>query len=137
MTREQKIEAFTLLIDGFTYKQIGEHMGCTKQCVQETLANCIRGRKSRLEGCVYPNMANCMMSKKTTLTELYKVLHPDEPKIKNGDISYIKRRLQGTTNFSAKEWLKLSNYFGISVEKLMMEEYAECVNSEVQEDGSI
>lgn len=124
MTREQKIEVFTLLIDGFTYKQIGEHMGCTKQCVQETLANCIRGRKSRLEGCIYPNIANCMMIEKTTLTRLYEVLRPNEPKDRGCKISYIKRRLQGRTDFSAKEWLKLSNYFGMPVEKLMItEEY--------------
>lgn len=37
MTREQKIEAFTLRLDGFTFEQIAEHMGCTSQYIQGML----------------------------------------------------------------------------------------------------
>ncbi len=124
MTREQKIEAFTLRLDGFTFEQIAEHMGCTRQYIQGILHSCISEKRSRLDGCIFPNITECMMRTKTTLRGLYKILHPNESKYDSYAAVYIKKRLQGTTNFSAKEWLKLSNYFGMPVEKLMItEEY--------------
>ena len=37
MTRQQKIEAFTMRIDGYSFNQIAEKFGVSRQAVQQIL----------------------------------------------------------------------------------------------------
>ena len=72
MTRDQKIEAFTMRIDGYSYREIADKMGISKQAVQDTLKRCLsRGGwdQAFCEKCVYPNIFKYMQDHKINLSE--------------------------------------------------------------------
>lgn len=59
MTKEQKIEAFRMRLDGCTYQEIGERFGLRKQAVHQSLAHPTR-RVSCPENIAYPGLARWM-----------------------------------------------------------------------------
>ena len=72
MTRDQKIEAFTMRIDGYSYREIADKMGISKQAAQDTLKTCLsRGGwdQAFCEKCVYPNIFKYMQDHKINLSE--------------------------------------------------------------------
>ena len=67
MTREQKIEAFTMRIDGYAYQEIANKMGISRQAVRDCLHESISfdSRNTRLSArCVYPNILKYMRDHK-------------------------------------------------------------------------
>lgn len=54
MTREEKIEAFAMRLDGKTYEEIGKRFGLTKQRIEQILN--VSGRDMSLRGIIYPNL---------------------------------------------------------------------------------
>lgn len=72
MTRDQKIEAFTMRIDGYSYQEIANKMGVSRQAVQDYLQRSISYnlRKVRFCGnCVYPNILKYMQDHKMNLSD--------------------------------------------------------------------
>lgn len=64
MTREQKIEAFTMRLDGYTLEEIGDHFGLTREAIR-----CMFSRITTESGIVkkqyvYPNIAKWMIENK-------------------------------------------------------------------------
>lgn len=59
MTRQEKIIAFTMRIDGASYQQIGDKLGYSKQCVSDTLKRSIKEHDIRMR-CVYPAVGQWM-----------------------------------------------------------------------------
>ena len=73
MTREQKIEAFTMRIDGYAYQEIANKMGISQQAVRDCLLRSISrdSRNTRLFAhCVYPNILKYMCNHKMSLSGL-------------------------------------------------------------------
>lgn len=58
MTREEKIAAFTMRLDGYTCREIGERMGYTGQDISGCLLRVLSGRKSAR--CIYPELSRWM-----------------------------------------------------------------------------
>ena len=62
MTREQKIEMFTMRIDGMTLEEIGERFGLTRERVRQILTRTATGQRSRVSNmvsiCVFPYLVN-------------------------------------------------------------------------------
>lgn len=71
MTRDQKIEAFAMRIDGFTFREIAAKMGVSFQYVQACLQRSIsfESQKARLSArIVYPNILKYMRDHKMNLS---------------------------------------------------------------------
>ena len=58
MTREQKIEAFSLRLDGWTYKRLAEKYGTTPAKIETILRQPRKCAASR--SCIYPRVAEAM-----------------------------------------------------------------------------
>lgn len=74
MTKEQKIEAFSMLMDGKTYSEVGEHFGVTKQRIHQLFPmqrnNKPVCKKEKPLRYIYPNIEKWMRENKVSLAEL-------------------------------------------------------------------
>ena len=74
MTREQKIDAFTMRIDGYTYQEIADKYTVTKQYIQQMLYYiCTKSGVIR-KRYVYPNIYEWMEQNDVTQFKLAKTL---------------------------------------------------------------
>lgn len=122
MNKQQKIEAFSMLLDGSTYDEIGKRFGVSKQYISGLFNDITKvSRSVRLtSGCIYPNLAEKIKYGKFSGVKLFEKLHPEKKFAKHYMSHYLKMRLTGKKEFSAWEWTKLSEIFGEPVEKLMV-----------------
>ena len=60
MTREQKIEAYQMLLDGYTLQAIGEKFGISRQRVLQLFSVKHIRTDAAIESCAYPNIAKWM-----------------------------------------------------------------------------
>lgn len=61
MTREQKIEAFTMRLDGYTLEEIGNRFGITKEAVRSMFSRITTESGIVKKQYVYPNIAKWMI----------------------------------------------------------------------------
>lgn len=54
MTNEQKVEALRMLMDGATYREVGEKFGLTHQRIQQIFSGVLS--KVKKYACIYPNI---------------------------------------------------------------------------------
>lgn len=52
MTREEKIEAYTMRLDGHTLQEIGDKFGVTREYIRQIVGSC--GKTRTIKNCVYP-----------------------------------------------------------------------------------
>jgi hypothetical protein len=110
MTREQKIEAFTMHLDGSSFKSIAGKFGITKQAVEQGLkSTSILGRRRKNE--FYPNVLSWMNHNKVSSLTLAKSLN-----MANATLS---KKLNGTSDFSLRETLKLMEVTGLSFSEII------------------
>ena len=60
MTKEEKLEAFAMLLDGHTLQTVGERFGISKQGVQQMLTVTNIRIDMAARSCVYPNISRWM-----------------------------------------------------------------------------
>ena len=60
MTKEEKLEAFAMLLDGHTLQTVGERFGISKQGVQQMLTVTNIRIDMAAQSCVYPNISRWM-----------------------------------------------------------------------------
>ena len=60
MTKEEKLEAFAMLLDGHTLQTVGERFGISKQGVQQMLTVTNMRIDMAAQSCVYPNISRWM-----------------------------------------------------------------------------
>lgn len=56
MTNTQKMQAFEMRINGYTWDEIGEKLGYAGSSVRDGLTSCIRGATRKPACCIYPNL---------------------------------------------------------------------------------
>lgn len=57
MLREQLVQACTMRADGYTYEEIGKHLGYTKQHIQQELVKMLQTKDYKIsEKTIYPNL---------------------------------------------------------------------------------
>ena len=70
MNREDKIEVFKMRLDGFTYQEIAEKFGVSKQYINQMLQNVISERRNKaVNKIVYPNIANWLKDNDCSISE--------------------------------------------------------------------
>ncbi len=57
MTKEQKLDMFSMHLDGITYEEIGKKYDISKQAVYQIIHPVERARKIQAEQWAYPNVA--------------------------------------------------------------------------------
>ena len=60
LTKEEKLEAFAMLLDGHTLQTVGERFGISKQGVQQMLTVTNIRIDMAAQSCVYPNISMWM-----------------------------------------------------------------------------
>ena len=111
MTREQAIEAFTMRVDGYTYQEIANKFGISRECVQQKLRREINGNKSISKNCIYPGLVNWMRGKGFSAFELNK---------KAGickNIQAFYNRLYGRTGWEMDEIKKILAFTGLTFDE--------------------
>ena len=116
MTRKEKIEAYKMKLDGYTFSQIGEHFGVSKQCVQRCLADCVSPRSDI--NVVFVGLKKWMVENEETPTGFASKINPDK-----ANKSGFTDKLKGKRELRMSEIKKIIEATGKSFEELFSEEY--------------
>lgn len=111
MTREEKIEAFTMRLDGCTYQEIADKFGVTRQRVEQIVGKKIRKPRTGLreKGFLYPNLIEWMYKKEITITKLTELIGLSNYQV-------VTARLRGEKEFHIDEIDKILAASGMSYE---------------------
>ncbi len=123
MTREQKIEAYTMLVDGKSCQEIADAFGVDVAEVRAALrAKVAKPEKAPAYEelaniCVYPGLAQVIRENELTAKALYLALHPGADA--KGFLTWVRPRLIGKSEIKTSEWLALSEAYEVSLDTLM------------------
>ena len=115
MTRDEKIEAFTMHIDGYSYREIGEKFGVSRQYVEQTLKEILPNRNSTVrrtrtsEKCIYSGLSDYIKQNNITMKKLMQVI----------GISHttLNAKIIGEREFTITEFNKILEYTGMTFEE--------------------
>lgn len=129
MTKEQKLEAYAMRLDGCTYQEIADKFGVTKQCVQQAIPaepRCNRRNKSSLlsKRCIYEGLAKFIEENRISSAMIADVIQVCRV------AAY--QRIIGERNFNISDIYKLLDYTGMT-----FEECFSLKKSEVKENEKI
>lgn len=74
MTREEKIDAFTMRLDGYTLEEIGEKYDVTKEGIRQMFARVAAESGISRKNYIYPNIADWMVRNNVTQSLFFKEL---------------------------------------------------------------
>ena len=110
MNREDKIEVFKMRLDGFTYQEIAEKFGVSRQYINQMLQNVISERRNKtLNKIVYPNIANWLKDNECSISEF--VIRVG---IKRSTLDY---KLRGRNKFNSDEIKRILDVTGMKFEE--------------------
>ena len=114
MTKEQKLEMFSMRLDGATFQEIGDKFGLTRQRVEQILKfGEIRSHRSKVsEKCIYKGLSDYIDKEKITLSELAKMIGM---KCKTTELA--KKRITGVRPFKINEIRKILKITGMTFEE--------------------
>lgn len=114
MTKEEKLKAFSMRLDGYSYQHIADELHCSRQNIYEMLNSINQKPYSEIlaEICVYPQLKKYILEHGTTARNLYFTIYGIIPH-NSTYLSKIRTRLSGKTAFTSAEWLKLAEITGI------------------------
>lgn len=115
MTREDKIRAFVMRLDGMTYEEIGNMFGVTGDNVRKSLAEYARQRKGGF-ACIFPGIEKWMKEHKYTVSRLGRELNIAPSR------TWLANKLNGRTKFSMPEIKKILAFTGMTFEEAFGEE---------------
>lgn len=74
MTRDEKIQAFAMRLDGATYQEIGKKFGVSRQRIEQVINKKIQKPSRRFmgKGFLYPNLIKWMIENEISINELSK-----------------------------------------------------------------
>lgn len=114
MTKEQKIQAYAMRLDGCTYQEIANKFGVTRQCIQQNIAVGVtmdnRRQVLRLsENCIYNGLAKFIKENEVSSVVLADVIGVCR-------VAAYKR-IVGERNFNISDIYKILNYTGMTFEE--------------------
>ena len=66
MTREEKIDAFTMRLDGYTLQEIGDKYGVSRERIRQMFAQVTTESGISRKNYIYPNIADWMVENNVT-----------------------------------------------------------------------
>ena len=110
MTREEKIEAYSMLLDGFTYQEIADRFQVSKQRIGQIF----NMRESRYSKIIYPGIRSWMIENNVTVQELNRRMRPEKrTKGNNG----LFEKLRGEREITPEEIERLLRVTGLTFEE--------------------
>lgn len=110
MTKEQKVEMFSMRLDGATLEEIGEKFGISKQRVSQIFHKEPTNRFI-FKKCVYSGLADYLSSSKLSARQLF-----EKMQIETSYVSFL-RKLKGITPFTLPEIKQILLYTHMSFEE--------------------
>ena len=119
MNRDDKIKAFKMRLDGFSYQEIAEKFGVSKQYINQMLQNVISERRNKaVNKIVYPNIANWLKDNECSISEFV---------IRVGiKRSTLDHKLHGRNKFNSDEIKRILDVTGMK--------FDECLKMKESED---
>lgn len=116
MTKEQKLEAYSMRLDGATFQQIADKFGVTKQFIQQSLfpSDNRKVRASNGSMCIYAGLAQFIDDHHVTQRKLGKLLGI---KYVESSTTRVRKRLTGKTPFTINEIYKILEFTGMTFEE--------------------
>lgn len=74
MTREEKIDAFTMRLDGYTLQEIGDKYGQTRERIRKMFASITTESGIYRKNYIYPNISDWMIDNNVKQSDLSKKL---------------------------------------------------------------
>ena len=74
MTREEKIDAFTMRLDGYTLQEIGDKYGLTRERIRQMFASITTESGISRKNYIYPNISDWMIGNNVSQGDLCKKL---------------------------------------------------------------
>lgn len=74
MTREEKIDAFTMRLDGYTLQEIGDKYGLTRERIRQMFAAVTTESGISRKNYIYPNISDWMIENNVNQYDLCKKL---------------------------------------------------------------
>ena len=74
MTREEKIDAFTMRLDGYTLQEIGDKYGVSRERIRKMLAQVTTESGISRKNYIYPNISDWMIDNNVKQSDLSKKL---------------------------------------------------------------
>ncbi len=121
MTREQKIEAFTMRMDGATYQEIGDKFGVTKQRIEQILHPQGIKRAKISHQCIYSGLSQYMERLNLTYGQLADIFEVNS-------IPAIRKKILGISQFKINEIERILEKTGMTFE--------ECFKKKAPEAGT-
>lgn len=111
MTREDKIKAFAMRMDGHTFQEIADAFGVSRQNIQQVLVFAGAGR-ARTVQCIYPGIERWMRENDCTAYMLHKKMG-----LWGENAAPMYNRLNGTTKFTLNDIKVLLDVTGMTFDE--------------------
>lgn len=128
-TRSMAHKALDMKLDGKSYEEIGNELGCSRQYIEYLLHHRVKEyRRKKCVECIYPGLRKWINENHKTITWLMKELGYSSFRV-------VKQKLIGTKIFTIKDIVKIIEISQKPFEYLFMytelevEEYDEAVRS--------
>ena len=111
MTKQDKIDAFVMRLDGYTLQQIGDKFGVTKERIRQIVGNNVttENRIDRTEKIIYPNIKKWAIAHNKTPHQIYMDI--------NCSKSTKWLTVHGSYGPSLESIKKILNYTGLTFEE--------------------
>lgn len=118
--KDRLLDMIKMRLDGYTYQEIADKYGISRQCVQQSIAN-FTGKeravkKSSLDKCIYPNLKKYMIGNNISMIKLSKICGLSE-----ASTGAIREKLLGKRDFKISEIKAILKESGQMFEYLFVE----------------
>lgn len=113
MTKEDKIKAFSMKIDGYTYEEIAREFGVAKQYICSILTS--PGKEKTYEKIIYPRIADWLRKNNLSMTKFAIKLYPEKT-VKNAQ-STSSRKMRGKTELNKSDIDRILEVTGMTYEE--------------------
>lgn len=131
MTKEQKVEAYSIILDGYTYQDIADKVGCTRQYIQKLFENVpkIRGiSRKRYSSIIYPSIKRYMINHGLSYNEFSRIIYGTEKAP-----SELKKKLIGERPITLNEAKLIIKATGMTFEEAFRTEGETCSATTTQQ----
>lgn len=128
MTREQKIEMFTMRLDGHSLQDIGNKLGVTREYVRQVLEKSVQKEavmKKARDKIIFPNIANWMEVNQISIGDLTVLMGYTSG---NSNYAMISRRLRNLDIWRMKDILSILKVTGMTFEEAFHIEHEEAAD---------